>query len=94
MLNYARSDTHYLLYIFDRMRNDLISKSDPMTLNLLRVALARSAETSLRKYKKYVYDNDGKVFVGKKLLTKYKKSFDQQQVGYNESLLNNSYINC
>ncbi|KAJ1976871.1 exosome nuclease subunit [Dimargaris cristalligena] len=27
MADYARSDTHYLLYIFDRMRNELVAKS-------------------------------------------------------------------
>ncbi|RIA84747.1 ribonuclease H-like domain-containing protein [Glomus cerebriforme] len=80
MLNYARSDTHYLLYIYDRMRNELITKSDPATLNLLRVTLDRSAETSLKTYKKVVYDEDGEGPGGyKRLQAKWKSSFDYQQ---------------
>lgn len=58
MLYYARSDTHYLLYIYDRMRNDILSRSDPNTFNLLNVALSRSAETSLKLYKKDIYDSE------------------------------------
>ena len=81
MLNYARSDTHYLLYIYDRMRNELITKSDPTTLNLLRVTLERSAETSLKKYNKIIYDEDGEGPGGYiKLQEKWKTSFDYQQV--------------
>ena len=33
MLHYARLDTHYLLEIFDRMRNDLHQKALSMSLN-------------------------------------------------------------
>ena len=81
MLNYARSDTHYLLYIYDRMRNELITKSDPTTLNFLRVTIERSAETSLKTYKKFVYDENGEGPGGYKWLQlKWKKSFDESQV--------------
>jgi exosome complex exonuclease RRP6 len=77
MLYYARSDTHYLLYIHDRMRNELIAKSE----NLLRVTLDRSAETSLKTYRKAVYDEDGEGPGGyKRLQAKWKTSFDHQQV--------------
>ncbi|GBB93779.1 hypothetical protein RclHR1_02230005 [Rhizophagus clarus] len=76
MLCYARSDTHYLLYIYCRMRNELIAKSE----NLLRVALDRSAETSLKTYKKVVYDEDGEGPGGyMRLLAKRKTLFDHQQ---------------
>ncbi|CAB4490113.1 unnamed protein product [Rhizophagus irregularis] len=76
MLYYARSDTHYLLYICDRMRNELIAKSE----NLLRVTLERSAETSLKTYKKIVYDEDGEGPGGyMRLQAKWKTSFDYQQ---------------
>ncbi|KAI8588004.1 ribonuclease H-like domain-containing protein, partial [Geranomyces variabilis] len=59
MAKYARADTHFLLYIYDRMRNELINMSNQETLNLLRATLARSAQTSLNKYTKEVYDAEG-----------------------------------
>ncbi|KAG0325020.1 exosome nuclease subunit [Dissophora globulifera] len=59
MLTYARSDTHFLLYIYDRMRNALLDKSNPTTHNLLRATLLRSSETALRVHEKEVYDAEG-----------------------------------
>ncbi|KAJ3398927.1 exosome nuclease subunit, partial [Chytridiales sp. JEL 0842] len=56
MLKYARMDTHYLLYIYDRMRNEILQRTDPNTKQLLHVVLERSATTSLLQYKKEVYD--------------------------------------
>ncbi|KAF8802130.1 hypothetical protein BYT27DRAFT_7113139 [Phlegmacium glaucopus] len=68
MLNYARSDTHFLLYIYDNLRNALLDRSQtasqslsslqtsPLERGLLGQALARSAETSLRVYTKEPYD--------------------------------------
>ncbi|KAJ3370422.1 Methylcrotonoyl-CoA carboxylase subunit alpha, mitochondrial [Kappamyces sp. JEL0680] len=55
MIHYAKTDTHYLLYIFDRMRNEILSRS-AQNDNLMRVALERSAETSLKKYEKPIYN--------------------------------------
>lgn len=52
MLYYARSDTHYLLYIYDRVRNELVdrsNRSDPET-DLINSALERSRELSLSRY--------------------------------------------
>ena len=68
MLKYARSDTHFLLYIYDNLRNALLDRSQtasqsqsglqtsPFERGLLGQALARSAETSLRVYSKEPYD--------------------------------------
>ncbi|KAF9435230.1 exosome nuclease subunit [Entomortierella beljakovae] len=56
MFNYARSDTHFLLYIYDRMRNALLDKSNPTTHNLLQATLLRSSETCLKKHEKEIYD--------------------------------------
>ena len=71
MLKYARSDTHFLLYIYDHLRNALLDRSQsasqsqsdlqtsansPLERGLLGQALARSAETSLRVYSKEPYD--------------------------------------
>ncbi|KAI8819182.1 ribonuclease H-like domain-containing protein [Fimicolochytrium jonesii] len=58
LLKYARSDTHYLLYIYDRMRNELLTLSNPETHNLMRATLTRSAETALKKYEKDIYDSE------------------------------------
>ncbi|KAI8913114.1 ribonuclease H-like domain-containing protein [Powellomyces hirtus] len=58
LMKYARSDTHFLLYIYDRMRNELLNLSNPETHNLLRATLQRSATTSLNKYEKDIYDSE------------------------------------
>lgn len=57
---YARCDTHYLLYVYDHMRNDLVTRSDPNNPqeNLIEFALQRSKETSLDRYSSYVADPD------------------------------------
>ncbi|KAG6010571.1 hypothetical protein E4U21_005924 [Claviceps maximensis] len=52
MLYYARSDTHYLLYIYDNVRNELVDGSDrsnPDT-DLINRALERSRELSLSRH--------------------------------------------
>ncbi|CAG8483597.1 6377_t:CDS:10 [Diversispora eburnea] len=56
MINYARTDTHYLLYIYDNMRNELIENSNNITLNHLKVTLERSAQVSLKIYETFCYD--------------------------------------
>jgi len=52
MLYYARSDTHYLLYIYDMLRNSLIQHSDGDALdnNKVEWVLRRSKETALMRY--------------------------------------------
>lgn len=46
MLKYAREDTHYLLYIYDQMRADLLQKGaqedNKNPKNLLKQAMIRS----------------------------------------------------
>ncbi|KAJ9148602.1 Exosome complex exonuclease rrp6 [Pleurostoma richardsiae] len=52
MFYYARSDTHYLLYIYDKLRNELLEhsdRSDPEK-DLIRTVLQKSKETSLLRY--------------------------------------------
>ena len=60
MVLYAQSDTHFLLYIYDNLRNALIAPRSPLSESqsqapLLEV-LKRSAETALRTYVREVYD--------------------------------------
>lgn len=57
---YARSDTHYLLYIYDKVRNELVANSDksnPET-NLIERALEKSRELSLSRYENPGYDEE------------------------------------
>ncbi|KAH6606060.1 exosome complex exonuclease RRP6 [Trichoderma cornu-damae] len=52
MMYYARSDTHYLLYIYDSIRNDLVQcsdRSDP-DKDLISRVLEKSRELSLSRY--------------------------------------------
>jgi exosome complex exonuclease RRP6 len=58
MFYYARSDTHYLLYIYDMIRNELNERSDKNNPeeNYMEHVLERSKETSLRRHEKFVYD--------------------------------------
>ncbi|CAO3672354.1 unnamed protein product [Umbelopsis ramanniana] len=80
MVKYARSDTHYLLYIFDRMRRELLERGNA-NHNLMRKVLADSEETSVRKHEKDVYDSEyGTGFNGwRNLLSKWKTAINAQQ---------------
>lgn len=58
MFNYARSDTHFLLYIFDCIRNELVDRSDPSNPEEDRMqrVLQDSREAALRRYERETYD--------------------------------------
>lgn len=58
MFFYARADTHFLLYIYDNLRNELIDKSKPdiPEENSLELVLQKSKETSLLRYEAQTYD--------------------------------------
>ncbi|KAK3067500.1 hypothetical protein LTS18_001097, partial [Coniosporium uncinatum] len=58
MLDYARSDTHFLLYVFDKMRNELIEKSDfsDPEQDKIQTVLENSQTTALQRYENPVYD--------------------------------------
>lgn len=51
MLHYARTDTHYLLYLYDRLKNELIVRGNS-NLNLLHSVLLRSRELAKQRYEK------------------------------------------
>ncbi|KAH7138281.1 ribonuclease H-like domain-containing protein [Dendryphion nanum] len=60
LFNYARADTHFLLYVFDNMRNELIQKSDfadPDRNKVLDV-LNKSRETALQRFETPIYDTE------------------------------------
>ncbi|KAI1826645.1 ribonuclease H-like domain-containing protein [Xylaria intraflava] len=58
MFYYARSDTHYLLYVYDNLRNELLSSPQPDTSShgLMDHVLDKSKETSLRRHETFAYD--------------------------------------
>jgi exosome complex exonuclease RRP6 len=71
MLHYARSDTHFLLFIYDQLREALIERSktpDPSTSgpvdgpraipSFIQTVLKNSAETSLREFVREQYDEE------------------------------------
>ncbi|KAI9728249.1 MAG: exosome nuclease subunit [Cirrosporium novae-zelandiae] len=59
MMKYARSDTHYLLYIYDRLRNDLIEQSNPSLPDgdLIDQILDNSKKEALQRYERPFYDD-------------------------------------
>ncbi|RWS16344.1 exosome component 10-like protein [Dinothrombium tinctorium] len=68
MVQYAREDTHYLLYVYDRMKNDLISKGNANN-NLLRCAFDRSRQVCLKKYEKPLFSESSYLSLVKKSKT-------------------------
>ena len=75
MEKYAREDTHYLLYIYDRMKNELIRRGNDRQ-NLLHTVLNWSRGVCLRVYKKKLFGEDDHL----KLYFKHKRNFNAQQV--------------
>ncbi|KAL2826979.1 ribonuclease H-like domain-containing protein [Aspergillus cavernicola] len=55
MFDYARSDTHYLLYIYDNLRNELLEHSTPEE-NLIDYVQEKSKSEALQRYERPVYD--------------------------------------
>ncbi|KKY34439.1 putative exosome complex exonuclease rrp [Diaporthe ampelina] len=58
MFYYARSDTHFLLYIYDKVRNELVERSDRSDpeKDLIEYTLQKSKETSLDRYTPFAAD--------------------------------------
>lgn len=83
MFFYARADTHFLLYIFDKMRNELVERSNPdiPDENRIEHVLQKSKETSLLRYERQVYNAEtGKGPGGwYSLLAKYPALFNNEQ---------------
>lgn len=75
MIKYAREDTHYLLYIYDRMRNELIRRGNKQN-NLLHSVLDQSRDVCLKQYRKPMFTEDAFL----KLYHKHKRTFNPQQV--------------
>lgn len=57
MVKYAREDTHYLLYVYDRMKSDLVQKGNK-TKNLLHSVFDRSKLLCLKRYEKPLFKDN------------------------------------
>ncbi|XP_023213356.1 exosome component 10-like, partial [Centruroides sculpturatus] len=75
LIRYAREDTHYLLYIYDMERNELIGKGNEQQ-NLLLSVYQRSKLVCLKKYEKPHFDENSYLLLYKK----GKKTFNIQQL--------------
>jgi exosome complex exonuclease RRP6 len=56
MMAYARSDTHYLLYIYDQLRRDLAARSKDMDRDLITDVLDASRKIAMISYRRERYD--------------------------------------
>ncbi|KAL5120340.1 exosome nuclease subunit [Pleosporales sp. CAS-2024a] len=57
LFDYARADTHFLLYIYDNMRNELVEKSGfTKPKKKVQYVLTKSKEVALQRYEHHVYD--------------------------------------
>ncbi|XP_030078125.1 exosome complex component 10 [Microcaecilia unicolor] len=75
MVAYARSDTHFLLYIYDKMRVALLEEGKGQT-NLLQMVWQKSRDICLKKYIKPIFTEDSYL----ELSRKHKKHFNTQQL--------------
>lgn len=57
MLHYAREDTHYLLYIYARLTNELCAKSNEMN-NLIKAVYSKSRDICASVYEKPLCDDE------------------------------------
>jgi len=82
MMKYAREDTHYLLYIYDRMSNELIRRANERG-SLLRTVLDNSKGLCGLPYVKPAVTEDSYL----KLYYRHKRNFNSQQVRHTVSII-------
>ncbi|XP_077510567.1 exosome component Rrp6 [Amblyomma americanum] len=75
MIHYARSDTHYLLYIMDCLKSDLADRSNNND-NLVRSVFDRSKQVALKRYEKPIYNEQSYL----ELYRKSRKTFNSRQL--------------
>nr|KAF6443721.1 exosome component 10 [Molossus molossus] len=75
MLNYARDDTHYLLYIYDKMRLELWEQGNGQPVQL-QVVWQRSRDICLKKFIKPIFTDESYL----ELYRKQKKHLNTQQL--------------
>jgi len=79
MVKYAREDTHYLLFIYDKIKGEVLARSNE-NKNLLYAVLNRSREICLTKYEKEELTEESYL----KLYNKYNVVYNPQQVRISE----------
>lgn len=81
MFNYARSDTHFLLYIFDCVCNELVDRSDPTNPEEDRMqrVLQDSKEAALKRYERDTYDAENGLGPGGWYRTLFRGHLDNLQ---------------
>lgn len=77
MIKYAREDTHYLLYVYDLMKNELIQRGNQSN-NLLLAVLNRSRDLCLKRYEKERLTETSHLV----LYNKFNWLFNPQQVSH------------
>ncbi|KAK3729819.1 hypothetical protein QZH41_016093, partial [Actinostola sp. cb2023] len=75
MSHYAREDTHYLLYMYDRLRNELIRSGNAQN-NLLLSVYQRSKVVALKKYERPLFTSQSYL----NLYTKQRRPLNPQQL--------------
>lgn len=75
MIQYARADTHYLLYVYDRLRADLYEGGHGQP-GLMQTVWNRSRDISRKRYMKPTYTENSYM----DLLKKQKKTYNTQQL--------------
>ncbi|XP_069466040.1 exosome complex component 10 isoform X2 [Ambystoma mexicanum] len=75
MMQYARADTHYLLYIYDKMRFALLEGNNGQP-NLLQAVWQRSKDLCLKRYTKPIFSEDSYL----ELYRKQKRHLNTQQL--------------
>ncbi|XP_051947548.1 exosome component 10 [Xyrauchen texanus] len=75
MIKYARADTHYLLYIFDRVRADLYDSGNGLP-TLIQQVWSKSRDLCLKKFVKPIFTEDSYM----ELYRKQKRIFNTQQL--------------
>ncbi|XP_055326131.1 exosome component 10-like, partial [Sitodiplosis mosellana] len=74
LIAYAQQDTHYLLYIYDLLRNELIAKANGKT-NLLLTVYKASTDICMKRYIKVTIKPDSHL----EMYRKSKRIFDNRQ---------------
>uniref|UniRef100_A0A8C5QXY1 Exosome complex component 10 n=1 Tax=Leptobrachium leishanense TaxID=445787 RepID=A0A8C5QXY1_9ANUR len=75
MIQYARADTHYLLYIYDKMRTELLNSANGQQI-LLQLVWQRSRDLCLKKFSKPIFTDESYL----ELYQKQKRHLNTQQL--------------
>ena len=67
LLKYAREDTHYLLFVYDKMKNELLAQSGEHSSRLLDQCLQRSSQLCLQRYEKPAFTPDAYLVLWRRL---------------------------